>query len=62
MKKIHVQCPICNKIDKIEETKEYICSYCLSKNKLSDCKIKNIKDENRDIEYLEECFKKSIIS
>lgn len=62
MKKIHVQCPICNKVDKIEEKKEYICSYCSSENKIYECKIKNIKDENREIEYLECCYKKAIIS
>lgn len=62
MKKIHVKCPICDKIDKIENTHEYKCSYCLSEHKVYECKIQNIKEENREIEYLEECFKKSILT
>ena len=62
MKKYKVKCPICSKIDIISDTSVYQCSYCKHINDIQNCEIVNIKDENRDINYIKRCLEKSIIA
>lgn len=62
MKKYKVKCPICSKIDTINDISSYQCSYCKHSNNIQDFEIINIKDENRDINYIKRCLEKSIIA
>lgn len=63
MKRFLIKCPLCGKVDSIEKSNNtYNCSYCNSTNLISECKIKNIDDENRELDYLLLALKRSVLA
>lgn len=61
MKRKVVICPICGKINKIVDSqRNYQCTYCKKESFINESEILN--ETTRDLEYIENCFKNSILA
>ncbi len=61
MKRKVVVCPICGKINKIiNGQKNYRCTYCKNESSINESEVLN--ETNRDLEYIENCFKNSVLA